>query len=179
MSFSFQRSQSSYPVSRGLKSRNIWYSSTWKHLLCHLFSFLLLSCWMWITQWPCHMAGMAANTATKWYYKSQAHAGCSGNETRHLCRILLNLPAYNSHAILCQYLPLVWKTLANHFLLALHDCLRLLNRPVRNWWQNHSRLHISDTERKAQEMHKWKQQTNSSITKAGRGKKYNPLFGCL
>lgn len=59
MSFSFQRSQSRYPVSRGWKSRNIWYSSKWKHLHCHLFSFLLLSCWMWITQRPPSVSAMA------------------------------------------------------------------------------------------------------------------------
>lgn len=122
LSFSFQRSQSRYSMSRGLKSRNIWYSSTWKHLHCHLFSFLLLSCWMWITQWPPHVSDGCV-----YWYKTVLQKRCT-------CWLFWKLNtwslqsslefAYDSHATLCWYLPLVWKTLANHFFPGL--CMTLL-----------------------------------------------------
>lgn len=62
MSFCLWRSQSRYPISRGWKSRIIWYSSKWKHLHCHLFSFLSLSCWNWITQRSPNMSLMAVDS---------------------------------------------------------------------------------------------------------------------
>lgn len=131
VSFSFQRSQSRYSISRGLKSRNIWYSSTWKHLHCHLFSFLLLSCWMWITQWPPHISDGCV-----YWYKTVLQKRCT-------CWLFWKLNTWSlqsslefachSHASLCWYLPLVWKTLANHFSWALHDSPKLLIRPGRHW----------------------------------------------
>lgn len=50
---------------------------------------------------------------------------------------------------------------------ALHYYLRILIRPLRNWWHSHSWLHVTDTEWKTQEMPKHKQ-ANCSITKKGR-----------
>lgn len=50
---------------------------------------------------------------------------------------------------------------------ALHYYLRILIRPLRNWWHSHSWLHVTDTEWKTQEMLKHKQ-AKSSTTKKGR-----------
>lgn len=46
----------------------------------------------------------------------------------------------------------------------LHYYLRILIRPLRNWWHSHSWLHVTDREWKTQEMPKHKQ-ANCSITK--------------
>lgn len=157
MSFSFQRSQSRYPISRGWKSRNIWYSSKWKHLHCHLFSFLLLSCWMWITQRPPNTSMMAAYTVIK-LSLAKVMRVLVALEIKHvLYRFPLNVPVCLSHTDPCWCLPLVWKTLVNHFSWASHYCLRLFIRPVRNWWHSHSWLHVTNTEWKTQEMPKRKQ----------------------
>lgn len=75
VSFSFWRSQSRYPISRGWKSRNIWYSSKWKHLHCHLFSFSLQSCWVWITQRPPNISVVAVCS-------QRAQSGKSDVQTR-------------------------------------------------------------------------------------------------
>lgn len=79
VNFSFWRSQSRYPISRGWKSRNIWYSSKWKHLHCHLFSSPLLSCWMGITQRPPNMSVMAVCSWRAQSCKSDVQTCCSGN----------------------------------------------------------------------------------------------------
>lgn len=90
-------------------------------------------------------------------------------EIKHLLfRFPLNVPVCISHATPCWYLLLVWKTLVNHFspgsaLLYL----RLLIWPVRNWWHNHSWLHVAGTEQKTQAIPKWSEQTKSSVTKKG------------
>lgn len=79
ISFSFWRSQSRYPISRGWKSKNIWSSSKWKHLHCHLFSSPLLSCWMWITQPPPNMSVIAVCNWRAQSCKNDAQTCCSGN----------------------------------------------------------------------------------------------------
>lgn len=114
ISFSFWRSQSRYPISRGCKSRNIWYSSKWKHLHCHLFSFPLLNCWMWITQQPPNMPVMAVCSWRAQSCKSDVRTCCSGNKTCSLQRPL-ECGVCISHAAPCQSSPLGWKTLENHF----------------------------------------------------------------
>lgn len=103
MSFSFWRSQSRYPISRGWKNSNIWSSSKWKHLHCHLFGFLLFSCWMWITQRHPNMSVMAMYTLRK---LSPAQVTCAfvALEIKHLLfRFPLNVPVCISHATPCWF----------------------------------------------------------------------------
>lgn len=177
MSFSFWRSQSRYPISRGWKNSNIWSSSKWKHLHCHLFGFLLFSCWMWITQRHPNMSVMAVYTLRK---LSPAQVTCVfvALEIKHLLfRFPLNVPVCISHATPCWYLLLVWKTLVNHFSPSSALLyLRLLIWPVRNWWHNHSWLHVADTEQKTQEIPKRSELTKSSVTKKGRKHRFLVVY---
>lgn len=61
----------------------------------------------------------------------------------------------------------VKNTWESFFPWALHYYLRILIRPLRNWWHSHYWLHVTDREWKTQEMPKHKQ-ANCSITKKGR-----------